>query len=124
MSFQKILVPVDGNGVANDALSEAFAMAKLSGGCVTALHVTNRSDADPADTEATAEATKKAEAAGVRIKAEIKNGSPSDVILAESKNYDVIIMGTAKKKKILAESVAREVIKSAECPVIVVRSKR
>lgn len=124
MKFQKILVPVDEYGKANDALEQALEMVKLSGGSVTALHVTNREGADPSTEVTTVDASKKAEDAGIQAMTEIRKGTPAEVIIAESKNYDVIVMGTAKKKKILANSVAREVIKSAACPVIVVRSKR
>ncbi len=124
MKFQKILVPVDEYGKANDALEQALEMVKLSGGSVTALHVTNREGADPSSEVTTVDASKKAEDAGIQAMTEIRKGTPAEVIIAESKNYDVIVMGTARKKKILANSVAREVIKSAACPVIVVRSKR
>lgn len=120
MVFQNILVPVDADGVANDALDEALALAKVSNGHVTALHVVKAgADAPPF----LKETLNKAESAGIRAELKLMTGMPGETILSESKNYDLIVMGTAKKKKILANSVAKEVIRAARCPVIVVRAK-
>jgi nucleotide-binding universal stress UspA family protein len=47
------------------------------------------------------------------------------VILEESPNYDLIVMGTLGRSgmsKLLMGSVAERVVRAASCPVMVVRS--
>ncbi len=123
MSFQNILVPVDADGYANDAIDEAISLAKLSGGNITAMHVSDKNDS-PDIRKIIDGYVEKIRESGVRAEPSMMEGSPSDVILDRSKHYDIIVMGTSGKKKILVGSVARAVIKNASCPVIVVRSQR
>lgn len=123
MGFQKILVPVDIDGYANGAVEEALSLAKLSGGYITVMHVTDNVDS-PASKKAIDKVVAKGAEAGIKIETLVLSGSPSDIILEKSKDYDIIVMGTSGKKKILTGSVAKAVIKNASCPVVVVRSWR
>ncbi|MFA6805274.1 MAG: universal stress protein [Candidatus Methanomethylophilaceae archaeon] len=123
MSFQKILVPVDNDGYADDAVDKAIALAELSGGSIVALHVGNKAD-DKAGQVTVDKVVAKGKEKGVDVKTEMATGSPAEIILERSKDYDIIVMGTSGKKKILSGSVAKAVIRSASCPVIVVRSQR
>ena len=66
-----------------------------------------------------------AEKEGVAAKLEVKEGTPIKVILEESQNYDLIVMGTLGRtgmSKLLMGSVAERVVRAASCPVMVVRS--
>jgi len=62
---------------------------------------------------------------GVDVEVMVKEGAPVKVILDESNNYDVIVMGTLGRtgmSKLLMGSVAERVVRAASCPVLVVRS--
>ena len=66
-----------------------------------------------------------AEEAGVKATLEVKEGTPVKVILDESANYDIIVMGTLGRtgmSKLLMGSVAERVVRAASCPVMVVRA--
>ena len=63
--------------------------------------------------------------AGVKAELSVKEGTPVKVILEESQNYDVIVMGTLGRtgmSKLLMGSVAERVVRAASCPVMVVRA--
>lgn len=123
MGFQKILVPVDNDGYADDAVDKALDLAELSGGNIVALHVVNKTD-DKLTQAAVEKTVEKGKNKGISVETQLVTGSPAEIILEKSKDYDIIVMGTSGKKKILSGSVAKAVIKSASCPVIVVRSQR
>jgi nucleotide-binding universal stress UspA family protein len=123
MGFQKILVPVDIDGYSDGAVAEAMTLAKLSEGCITVLHVTDKVDS-PLAKKAVDKVIADGKEANIRVEPLMLNGSPSEIILEKSKEYDIIVMGTSGKKKILTGSVAKAVIKNSSCPVIVVRSER
>ncbi|MBR7152486.1 MAG: universal stress protein, partial [Candidatus Methanomethylophilaceae archaeon] len=53
-------------------------------------------------------------------------GVPVNVIVDESSNYDVIVMGTLGRtgvSKFLMGSVAEKVVRASRCPVMVVKAK-
>jgi nucleotide-binding universal stress UspA family protein len=61
---------------------------------------------------------------GVEVEVSVKEGTPVKVILEESSNYDIIVMGTLGRtgmSKLLMGSVAERVVRAADCPVLVVR---
>ncbi len=143
MEFKNILVPTDGSEYTKAAVREAVELAKLSGGKVTALYVLDQSVFTnmPMDTAVmnvynTLEKEGKAAVDFVRdlaaennVEAEvsIKEGTPVKVILDESPNYDIIVMGTLGRtgmSKLLMGSVAERVVRAAQCPVLVVRDQR
>ena len=56
----------------------------------------------------------------------VKEGAPVKVILDESANYDIIVMGTLGRtgmSKLLMGSVAERVVRASQCPVLVVRAE-
>ncbi len=143
MEFKNILVPTDGSEYTKAAVREAVELAKLSGGKVTALYVLDQSVFTnmPMDTAVmnvynTLEKEGKAAVDFVRdlaaennVESEvsIKEGTPVKVILDESPNYDIIVMGTLGRtgmSKLLMGSVAERVVRAAQCPVLVVRDQR
>ena len=140
MSFEKILLPTDGSVFTNPAVDKAMELAKVSGGTVTALYVVDQSvysnmpmDAaivnvyetlEKEGREAVAYVKEKATAAGVGFEEKIVEGIPSGAINAVSKDYDIIVMGTLGRtgmRKYLIGSVAEKVVRSAKCPVTIIR---
>ncbi len=141
MSFKKIVIPTDGSVFTGPAIDAGIEMAKAVGAEVTALYVLDQSvysnmpmDAAIVNVYQTLEkegrnAVKavraKAEAAGVPVEERIVEGLPAAAIVALSKDYDLIVMGTLGRtgvSKALMGSVAEKAIEGAKCPVMVVRS--
>ena len=141
MAFNKILVPTDGSEYTKAAVRMAMELAKLSGGKVTALYVLDQTILTnmPMDTavmnvyntlekegkEAVDFVRDLGASEGVEVEVVIKEGTPVKVILDESANYDIIVMGTLGRtgmSKLLMGSVAERVVRASQCPVLVVRS--
>ncbi|AMK13595.1 universal stress protein [methanogenic archaeon mixed culture ISO4-G1] len=141
MSFKKILVPTDGSEYTKPAIKQAVELAKLTGAEITALYVLDQTVLTnmPMDTavmnvyktlekegqDAVDYVTDLCKEAGVKVEVAVKEGTPVKVILDESNNYDVIVMGTLGRtgmSKLLMGSVAERVVRAASCPVMVVRA--
>ena len=142
MAFNKILVPTDGSEYTKAAVRKAMELAKLSGGKVTALYVLDQTILTnmPMDTavmnvyntlekegkEAVDFVRDLGASEGVEVEVVIKEGTPVKVILDESANYDIIVMGTLGRtgmSKLLMGSVAERVVRASQCPVLVVRAE-
>ncbi|MDR0524231.1 MAG: universal stress protein [Candidatus Methanoplasma sp.] len=140
--FQRILIPTDGSEFTKDAVERGLSLAAMSGGSVTALYVIDQSaysnphvDAAVANAHDTLEregacatgyVADRGREMGVPVEAKVLEGTPSKVIIRESKEYDAVVMGTLGRtgiSKLLMGSVADKVIRGAECPVMVVRSR-
>jgi nucleotide-binding universal stress UspA family protein len=145
--YHRILIPTDGSEYTKAATMHGLALAKLTGAEVTALFVMddeiymNKSWGPmlpttlPDLTPALEEEGKKAvgmvqiegEKMGVKVVTWIERGSPAKIITGDSKKFDLIVMGTLGRSgvaKLLLGSVAEKVVRSAECPVLVVRNPR
>jgi nucleotide-binding universal stress UspA family protein len=141
MAFDKILVPTDGSEYTKAAVRTALELAKLSGGVVTALYVVDQTIFRniPMDTAVmnvyhTLENEGKVALGyveelgreyGVKVEKKLAEGIPIKVILEESENHDVVVLGTLGRSgvsKLLMGSVADKVVRSSKRPVITVRS--
>jgi nucleotide-binding universal stress UspA family protein len=141
MVFENILVPTDGSEYTKAAVNKAFELAKACGGKVTALYVLDQTVLTnmPMDTavmnvyntlekegkEAVDYVKEVGDSAGVPTEVMVKEGAPVKVILEQSANFDLIVMGTLGRtgmSKLLMGSVAERVVRASECPVMVVRS--
>lgn len=147
--YRKILIPTDGSKFANKAAEHAIWIASSSGAELIALNVIETSSLVglPADdlivkikemlkdegrksldkiSDMVMESKNTGEYQGeVKLTLEIKEGSPSDVILktAKEENVDLLVVGTSGKHgldRFLLGSVAEKVVRSASCPVLVV----
>ncbi|MDR0888146.1 MAG: universal stress protein [Candidatus Methanoplasma sp.] len=140
-SFEKILIATDGSEFTKAAVEHGLALAKLSGGVVTALYVLDQSvySKTPGNSAAvniyetlykegsyaTGYIAERGKELGVEVVEKIAEGAPFKVIPQLSEDFDVIVMGTLGRtgmSKLLMGSVAEKVIKEAKCPVMVVRS--
>lgn len=143
MVFENILVPTDGSEYTKAAVKKAMELANLSGGKVTALYVLDQSVFTnmPMDTavmnvyntlekegkQAVEYVRELGAEEGIEVTVSIKEGTPVKVILDESPNFDIIVMGTLGRtgmSKLLMGSVAERVVRAAQCPVLVVRDSK
>ncbi len=140
--FNKILVPTDGSDYADAAAKKALDVAKLLNAEVTILSIVDVGSMAYA-VEAGKNALefkyneKAADAAvqkiarvgkdmGLQVKTLIRQGSPANEIIEESKNHDLIVMGSLGRtglSHLIMGSVAEKVVRFASCPVLVVRKK-
>lgn len=68
--------------------------------------------------------SKEGEGMGVAVKRIVRKGDPANEIIAVSKDYDLIVMGTlglTGLSHFLVGSVAEKVVRFASCPVLVIR---
>lgn len=146
--FEKILIATDGSKHSEKAAEKALEMARLTGGKVTALYVSDVSNyfapvdmsyniADETigsmrslvlkDGEAAVKRVEEmAKVAGVPFESKIIEGNPADDIMkfAEESKEGLIVMGGIGRtglEKFLLGSVAEKVVRNSRVPVMVVR---
>lgn len=139
-----ILVPVDFDQTSEHALDYAVSLAKQTGAKVTAMHVfglavLNALDAEYIPTASRAsqlseDAQKQLDALvaprkdrGVEVVGELRVGSAAEEIVSRAKELgvDLIVVGKHTRgmlERALVGSVATQVIRNAEIPVLTVRS--
>lgn len=144
MNYRKILVPLDGSTSAEGALESAATLAGSFGAEVLLVGVLDLtagmydvySEAfSPLDLKAQLEkfietalerARTRIEARGLRARRFVEVGVPHEEIarLAQAEGVDLIVMTTHGRKglsHLLLGSVTEKVIRTAPCPVLVVR---
>ncbi len=144
--FQRILLPTDASSHCLRAASVAAQMAKQSGGTVTALvAVEYRYVDDPAlpaelsqllherirhhGEQALEITVERARHAGATVETQLVEGPPDVAIVQEARrgDYDLIVMGSrglaqGPGSAHLLGSVTERVLRTAPCPVLVVRA--
>ena len=141
MIFQKILVPLDGSEHSGRALETSIQLAKKLDsklGLLTVYSMTGVSAPSPdmavIATEAAynsckkvlAKAEQKVRSEKIEVETEFAEGNAVKEIVKKAKEgkFDLIVMGArglSTFKKILVGSVSEGVIKSAPCPVLIVK---
>ncbi len=139
--YKNILIPTDGSDIAEKVAMHAIGLAKAVGAKAYGLYVIDTSAFIGVPTEAIWESMKSlleeegkkaleaiekmAEEGGVECETILNEGSPHKNIVevAENKDVDLIVMGTAGRvglDRFLLGSVAEKVVRTAPCPVTVV----
>ena len=144
--YRRILVPTDGSEYTKAATAHGLALAKLAGAEVTAMFVIDNDVyiskswgtimpttvpdlskvLEEEGKKAVSEVQSEGEKIGVKVLTRIDWGSPSTKIVHESRNFDLIVMGSLGRtgvSKLLMGSVAEKVVRFAECPVLVVKNR-
>jgi len=147
--YQRILVPVDGSPTANRGLTEAIALAKLTGARLRLINVVDiysfamesnafagySGDLIPLMREGgqkiLATARAQAEAAGVSADTALREGFAgrvSDLVIDEAKAWaaELIVIGTHGRRgvgRLLLGSDAEQILRMAPVPVLLVRSE-
>ncbi|OEC84484.1 MULTISPECIES: universal stress protein [Methanobacterium] len=147
--YKKILLPTDGSEYANKAAKHAIWLARLNGAELIALNVIETSSLVglPAEDlivrikemlkeeghkslEKISDILKESKIEDecqkeVKLTLSTKEGSPSDIIIntVKEEGVDLIVMGTSGKHgldRFLLGSVTENVVRSSQCPVLVV----
>lgn len=137
MHFKKILVPYDNSPNSKRALREAFALAELSDGEITLVHVISYHKAIAKIVEPYKESViehvnkfmreigREASRRDIPLKKEILYGSPSEKILdlTQKQKFDIIVMGRRGTNKLTGPSlgsVSNSLVQNSKIPVMVV----
>lgn len=141
MKLDRILVPIDFSLPSKKALAEAHALVLQKASTLTLLHVhpffpsaaPELGYLEPPDiTQRVLEAAKQGLAEWVKAlpasaakhELVVVVGDPAHEILERTKNHDLVVMSTHGRTGItrfLMGSVASRVVRSAHCPVLVLR---
>ncbi|ADE04963.1 universal stress protein [Haloferax volcanii] len=140
--YDRILVPVDGSGPADEALDRALDLAAATDATLYALYVVDERALHATQLDAgglvrayeaegeriVSEAVEAAEADGTEVVTAVEHGSPHRAILryAEEVDADLIVMGTHGRRSIeryLLGSVTERVLRLVDVPVLSVRSE-
>ena len=147
--YNKILVPLDGSSMAEEAILYALELRRLSGGALTLVHVAPSATAPPARYSMVEAGTwllrqtqmqqgaeryledlaARPEVAAARAEHRVINGEPgpSLVALIEKDAFDVVVMTTRRRAKLarwVLGSTADFVVQHAPVPVLLVRQTR
>ena len=128
------IVPIDFSPASLDALAYARALARRCEGRVELLHVVDAAAIDSllghAGPEVWKEALAQARVQLARLAGDdpftVLEGRPADLIVdhADAVNADLIVMGSLGRtglQRLLVGSVAERVVRTAPCPVLVLR---
>jgi len=135
--YERILIPTDGSTGTAHVVLQALDLAEQYGASVDALYVkdsdvtTFLTDVDSVETlreraqEAVGTVERMAEGHGVDVVTESREGDPGEMILAyaEEIDADLIVAGTHGRSGVrrrLLGSVAEQLVRHAQCPVMTV----
>ncbi len=138
--YERIIIPTDGSEPSKEAVRQGLELAKATGAKVLALYVmdTTAFAAIPPDSlttdiysllnkdahETVNYVVREGKKLDVYVETKIAEGAPSEQIIKNSGQNDIIVLGTKGRtglEKILLGSVAENVVHHASCPVMVVR---
>jgi nucleotide-binding universal stress UspA family protein len=130
--YDRILVPLKGDGTDEAVVAQAASLARLSGGTVVLLRVIHSHTRDEnvfleeeareyLDGQVAALA-----AEGVAVEGRVASGEPAPVIvdMARELEVDLVVMAThghREVRRLLMGSVTEDVVRSGATPVLLVR---
>lgn len=140
--FEKILIATDGSERNQSAVEKGLEIARACGSTVYAVYVIEEKMLTSAPSEVStagvyAKLEEEGESAVKRVQSIAKGANVEPVVLsgrtaheitrfAQEKKVDLIVIGTLGKSgigRLILGSVAEMVIRTSDCPVMVVRSK-
>jgi len=140
--YDRILLPTDGSGLMGSVIEHAVGLAAHHDATLHVLYVANTASLSnlPADVgwENVTEALRKegenaiaavetdADERGVAVESEIREGTPAKEIVqyADNQGCDIVVMGTHGRSgvdRLLLGSVAEQVVRSSDVPVLTIR---
>ncbi len=121
------LLCTDGSRLAEKAEISGAEMAQKLGANMTILSVAEEEDTRDKATKLARRADMILSQLGIKTKQKVRVGRPSEEIIDEAKDHDIVVMGASGSsavKKFFLASTPLKVIEYGECPVLVVREKR
>ena len=121
------LMCTDGSPVSEQAEIFGASLAGALGASVTVLSVGEEGTAVTDVEERVRRAEMVLAQMGVAARTVVRTGRPSEVIIEEAQDHDIVVMGTSggsAVRRFFLGSVPLKVIEYGECPVLIVREKR
>ena len=131
VGWRRLCCCVDFSEQSRVALRVAVDLCRRFGAELMLLHVEDRRahapSAESASSDRLAEWGREAEGSGVRVVAAHEHGDPKDRIVqvAQERGVDLVVLGTkgsTGRDRVLAGSVAENVVRRATCPVLSVHA--
>jgi nucleotide-binding universal stress UspA family protein len=132
--YEQILVPLKWDPSDDAVAEQAGALARLSGGQVTLMHVVHSHSRDESTYRAElardhlAGAAERIAAQGVKVAIRVVVGEPAEIITAVAAEIgaDLIVMAThghSGMRHVIMGSVTEDVIRRGDTPVLLVRPR-
>lgn len=121
------LLCTDGSELAEKAEIAGAEMARVLGAKVTILSVAEEERRREEALQSARRAEMILAQMGIEAKLKVRVGSPSQEIIAEAKDHDIVVMGASGSsavRKFFLGSVPLKVMEYGACPVLIVREKR
>lgn len=138
--YNRIIIPTDGSEENDEVVEEGLYLARMLGSKVKVLFVVDTgslSGLPPDDMITTLEGQietkaneilddieERADNWGIPFQRSIQKGAPSEIIISEAEENELIVMGHHTRSglsRLLTGSTAQKVIRKADCPVMVIR---
>jgi len=137
--YPRILIPTDGGACSGEVIAQGVAIARAMGSSVVFLFVMDGMSSRREGVVTVADAVRTlsvhgqailqsaemtATAAGVAADGELVEGSPPDVIVERSVDFDLVVMGSHGRgllKQLVLGSVTQDVLHRIARPMLVVR---
>ncbi len=121
------LLCTDGSELAERAEIAGAEMARVLGAKVTILSVAEEEERREEALRSARRAEMILAQMGIEAKVKVRVGHPSEEIIAEARDHDIVVMGASGSsavRKFFLGSVPLKVMEYGECPVLIVREKR
>lgn len=121
------LLCTDGSELAEKAEIAGAEMARVLGAKVTILSVAEEESRREEALQSARRAEMILAQMGIEAKLKVRVGPPSQEIIAEAKDHDIVVMGASGSsavRKFFLGSVPLKVMEYGACPVLIVREKR
>jgi nucleotide-binding universal stress UspA family protein len=125
--YQRIMVPLDGSELAQQALTHALELCRAFGATLVLLHVRDAHQGSAEASRRYLEFTRRAYAkSGVAIELATREGPVAEAIIhaADKERIDLIAMATHGRsglQRVVYGSVAEQILRSSTKPVLLVR---
>ncbi len=139
--FKRILIPTDGSETSEIAVDKGLALARMLGASIKVLFVVDtttfrdippdelitnlRGHMESKGDDILSEIEERADELGVEMEKSLVHGHPDDLIVEESENFDLIVIGTHARSglsRLLIGSITERVVRHAKCPVMVIKT--
>lgn len=134
-TYGRILIPTEGTGITENAISHGLEMARIFKADVTALSVTSekkrtilggveRSFSFESAENSVAEVVRDGQKLGISVTPVVLSGQVAEEIITASTSHDLLVMGTEGRtglEYVRMGSVAEKTVRHARCPILVVR---
>jgi nucleotide-binding universal stress UspA family protein len=129
LTFQRLLVAVDGSPCSEAAWREAFSLSRTWVSHLLAVSVAQKDAELPEVQEILRKVHREADREGIPLDTLILRGAPGEALLraAQARGSDLLILGSHGRtglSRLIMGSIAEQVLNQARCPVLIVKRRK